>query len=235
MKCLFATLAATQLLLSATQAAVIEGPVINPANGHAYFVISQNTWTGAEAEAQLIKGHLATINDEAEQGWVVSQFNTTATPRPLWIGFRDLNGTGVYTWVDGTPASYTNWYPGEPNNNAADRYAYILRANAFPAAQWNNIGDFNNDSGGPSGGQPIFGLVEVEVAPLTLSIEVSAVRLCWNSVTNQNYQIQYRSGLTTNMWTNIGEPVAGTGSVICSEQPASTTTEGRFYRVEKVD
>ena len=32
-----------------------------------------------------------------------------------WIGFSDFNSKGNYTWKDGTPATYTNWIIGHPN------------------------------------------------------------------------------------------------------------------------
>ena len=211
---------------------VIAGPIANPANGHAYYLLSPGTWTNAQAKAEALNGHLVTINDEAEQNWIASVFNNLDAPRPLWIGLRDPNGTGNFSWVDGTPVNYTKWYPGEPNNVGPDRYAYMLRANAFPAAQWNNIANVDNDSGMESGGAPIYAVVEVD-APV-VSIEVSKVEICFNSATNQNYQIQYRSGLTTNQWVNLGTPVAGNGAIMCSEQPAPAAAEGRFYRVEKV-
>ena len=211
---------------------VIAGPIANPANGHAYYLLSPGTWTNAQAKAEALNGHLVTINDEAEQDWIVSLFNPPDAPRPLWIGLHDPNGTGNFAWVDGTPVSYTKWYPGEPNYIGTDRFAYILRANAFPAAQWNNIAGVDNDSGMASGGAPIYAVVEVD-APV-VSIEVSKVEICFNSATNQNYQIQYRSGLTTNQWVNLGTPVAGNGAIMCSEQPAPAAAEGRFYRVEKV-
>jgi hypothetical protein len=56
-------------------AQVVAGPVINPDNGHAYFLLAPNSWTRSETQAVALGGHLATINDQAEQDWVVAEFS----------------------------------------------------------------------------------------------------------------------------------------------------------------
>ena len=62
-----------------------------------------------------------------------------------------------------------------------------------------------------------------------LTIQVSEVRLCWNSVSNAMYQVQYRSELTTNQWTNLGPPVAGNGTGNWITDPVRAPR--RFYQV----
>jgi hypothetical protein len=47
-------------------ASVLVGPIENPSNGHLYYAVSRNTWTGSESEAQSLGGHLVTIKDEDE-------------------------------------------------------------------------------------------------------------------------------------------------------------------------
>jgi hypothetical protein len=63
-----------------------------------------------------------------------------------------------------------------------------------------------------------------------LTIEVSEVRLCWNSVTNGTYQLQYRSEFTTNLWTNLGTSMSGNGTTNCMTDTV-LGRERRFYRV----
>jgi hypothetical protein len=66
------------------------------------------------------------------------------------------------------------------------------------------------------------------------SIRISEVEVCWTSVSNQNYQVQYRSTLTTNAWTNLGSPVAGTNSTTCITDKVALGQPQRFYRVVTV-
>jgi hypothetical protein len=66
--------------------------------------------------------------------------------------------------------------------------------------------------------------------PVTMTIRVSQVEVCWNSRTNKTYQVQYRSGLTTNLWTDLGAALPGTGATICILD-AVAGQEQRFYRV----
>lgn len=86
--------------------AVLNGPVLNPANGHYYSLLTSNTWTGAQAEAKAMGGNLVTINDAAENAWVFNAFS--AGQYNLWIGLtNDTNN--VFTWADGTAFAYANW------------------------------------------------------------------------------------------------------------------------------
>ncbi|MFM9097624.1 MAG: lectin-like protein, partial [Phycisphaerales bacterium] len=43
---------------------------------------------------------------------------------------------GTWAWTDGTPASYTNWNAGEPNNSSStEHYAEMLGSNG----RWNDL------------------------------------------------------------------------------------------------
>jgi hypothetical protein len=63
------------------------------------------------------------------------------------------------------------------------------------------------------------------------AIRVSEVEVCWESVTNRNYQVQYRSLLTTNIWINIGPSVVGNGTTNCLADKVPLGEPQRFYRV----
>ena len=52
-------------------ASVIAGPIVNPANGHQYF-LQPNTWTNAESEAVAMGGHCYLMM--AENNWVWETF-----------------------------------------------------------------------------------------------------------------------------------------------------------------
>src|SRR5262245_7871296 len=97
-------------------ATVIAGPTVNPANGHTYYLLAAEQWPAAEAEAITLGGHLATINDAAENTWVTGQFSNVGGVHPLWIGLNDALVEGTFVWTSGEPVSYTNWNAGEPND-----------------------------------------------------------------------------------------------------------------------
>jgi hypothetical protein len=63
----------------------------------------------------------------------------------------------------------------------------------------------------------------------SLSIQISQVRLCWGSLSNRLYQVQYQSALTSNNWMNLGAPITGSGATDCATD--SVTDERRVYRV----
>src|SRR6266853_2638017 len=55
---------------------VLAGPILNPVNGHSYYLLPKSTWSNAEAQAVRLGGHLATIRNAAEDHWVYSTFGS---------------------------------------------------------------------------------------------------------------------------------------------------------------
>src|SRR4051794_33179443 len=94
--------------------AVVAGPTFNPATGHYYYLLASSTWTDAEARAQSLGGHLATINSQAENDWVFSTFSgkAIASNADLWIGLRapvtndGSSHAANFRWVNGETATY---------------------------------------------------------------------------------------------------------------------------------
>lgn len=108
---------------------MIEGAIINPSNGHSYYLTSTPSWPAAEAEAISLGGHLVTIRSAAENAWLFATFvegRTQACCRGVfnpWIGFSDAIAEGTFAWSSGEPVTYTNWKPNEPNNLGGEDYA----------------------------------------------------------------------------------------------------------------
>ena len=71
----------------------------------------------------------------------------------------------------------------------------------------------------------------VAVLMPTATIRVSEVEVCWNAASNRTYQVQYRSALGTNDWTNLGVPRSGNGSIDCITDKTPPGQPQRFYRV----
>jgi len=115
-------------------------PIFNPDTGHWYDIVTGD-WFTAENNAVALGGHLVTINDAAEQDWLIATFGTKLH---YWIGFNDIGTEGNWVWVSGEPVTYTNWMDGEPNNWAEEDVAVMnwsrtdWRGQPVPPFQWND-------------------------------------------------------------------------------------------------
>jgi hypothetical protein len=164
-----ATLAVVFFAASSSPAGILTGPIINPANSHQYYLLTEDTWQASEAEAVALGGHLATINDAAEQDWIFSNFGSfNGTNRSLWIGLNDAAKEGTFTWISGEPVTYTHWLANQPDNNAigGENYVHILRTgNTFNVTPgfWNDLTSPNSPYYSAFG--PIVGVVEVTPEP----------------------------------------------------------------------
>jgi hypothetical protein len=113
--------------------------VTNPDNAHQYCLTAPSTWTAAQASAQAQGGNLVTINDQAEQDWLLQTFGNTA---PLWIGYTDQASEGTFVWVSGQSATYTNWLPTEPNDGKCYANEDYAAMNWFSEiGSWNDLPD----------------------------------------------------------------------------------------------
>lgn len=219
----------------ALNAAILAGPIINMANGHWYYLLEEDTWQNSEAQAVELGGHLATINDQAEQDWVFSTFGSYAgTNRSLWIGLREVN-PGNFQWVGGESVEYAHWLSGQPDNSpvaGGENYVHMLNT----GNEYGHSGGLWNDLASPNTGFPTFnplcGVVEVPAPGQPfLSIRVSPSEVCWTSTTNRLYQLQSCSDLTANLWTDLGSPMRGNGSNLCLVDTVVSGAPRRFYRV----
>ncbi|GEM_PF-968993 len=142
-------LAATCL---AQQPALQADWIQSPINGNWYGVdYTVGTWVSGQSSAQTLGGNLATIRDQAEQDWCLTQFQPYLASGANWIGlFQDLGDpnysepSGAWKWSSGEPLVYGDptqsnnaWNPGEPNNAGSEHVA------AMTVVGWND-GDGNN-------------------------------------------------------------------------------------------
>jgi hypothetical protein len=69
------------------------------------------------------------------------------------------------------------------------------------------------------------------IPSLTLNF-TNGPSVCWNSATNQSYQLQFLSDFARDAWTNLGGPVLGNGSTNCVlVNAAPPGMSPQFYRV----
>ncbi len=123
----------------------------NPANQHVYWlqpytlpwqiseqVATEHSLVNNDNETIAIPGHLVTIDDSAENAWIMSTVYPKANSN-MWIGATDKDVEGQWIWIgtgeqfwqgasDGNPVGgkYANWNGGEPNDaGGAEDYGEI--------------------------------------------------------------------------------------------------------------
>ena len=112
--------------------------VLNPANGHAYKSIHCERWEDAQARALAEGAHLVSINDAAEQKWLVGVFGTA----PYWIGLIDVEKEGEWKWMNGEPITYTNWAPDEATDSDHGEEDHVFMG-LTPDGKWYDVGPGN--------------------------------------------------------------------------------------------
>jgi hypothetical protein len=75
---------------------------------------------------------------------------------------------------------------------------------------------------------------EPQAKPL-VTVRTSEVQICWPSTTNVTYRVQYRSELTTNLWTSLFECIEATASETCVTDSVLAGQPRRFYRVNQAN
>ena len=162
-KCLIMTVFLFIVLFSVNASAtVMSGAITNPANNHIYYLLTQDNWTNSQAQAVALGGDLVTINDAAENQWVLSTFSHfNNSYKTLWIGLTDSLVEGVFEWISGETSSYRNWSSGEPNGRPGEDFVhmYDLGRGGY-SGYWNDYGD-----GSVEYGVPLHGVVEINPVP----------------------------------------------------------------------
>ena len=108
--------------------------VFNTANGHFYKVIKGGTWSQCNKMAEK-EGNLVCIEDKKEQRWLVKRFGGSGL---YWIGLTDRQKEGVWKWVNGEKAVYSNWYGSEPNDTDSSEDYVVM--NWKSPGKWNDLG-----------------------------------------------------------------------------------------------
>ncbi len=84
-----------------------------------YTIVNGPSWADGESNAVAKGGHLATVENEAEDRWLFATFVQQAPTEnyadSLWIGLNDAETEGIFKWSSGAPVTYINL---EAGNNA---------------------------------------------------------------------------------------------------------------------
>jgi len=122
-----------------------EGWTANPATGHYYKLTdAELSWSEAAAAALGTGGYLATVNDAAENAWLLANITGGAV---VWIGANDKAVEGRWVWQEGgqnfwngkstgslVSGWYAHWNGGEPNDSGSKEDAGEMRDNGT----WND-------------------------------------------------------------------------------------------------
>ena len=80
-------------------------------------------------------GWLVTINSAAENSYVYS----LSPGSPVWIGFNDIAVEGAWRWQQGSSATYTAWWPGEPNSYGGNEDCSVMNHPGL-GSSWADVG-----------------------------------------------------------------------------------------------
>jgi hypothetical protein len=178
---------ASALFASNSVNAAVLSTVENPSNGKVYAVITPNTWTGAEAEAESLGGHLVTISNADENTFIVDNIIVpNYSANPMWIGLYDPyrnDGRGPasahaanFVWISGQPKTYTNWYlsaiSAEPNNDYNLEYWGCINW-PYADGQTTDHGPWNDTANNGAAHQTnggYYGIVEFVPEPASLGL-----------------------------------------------------------------
>ena len=107
--------------------------VVNPGTGKAYKKIHCKSWDDANIQALAEGAHLVTINDAAEQKWLLEIFGH----RSYWIGLTDYAKEGEWAWESGEPVSFTYWAPHEPMDDDWGDEDFVMMDFS---GEWSDVG-----------------------------------------------------------------------------------------------
>ncbi len=100
-------------------------------DGHLYYCsLDPQSWVQAQYLSHSNGGHLAVVNSAAENAFLANLL----VNQNAFIGLSDASSEGSFQWVNGDAVTYTNWYPGQPNDYAGQQDFVEM----LSTGQWND-------------------------------------------------------------------------------------------------
>ena len=112
-------------------------PVRCTVAGPMYQKVSESkTWDAARAHCRTLGMDLAIVRSAADNAAIKAIAG--GSNWDVWIGLHDKTTENRWVWVDGSNAVYTNWEPGEPNNQGNEDCVHMRRIPSRPDGKWND-------------------------------------------------------------------------------------------------
>ncbi|XP_046546494.1 perlucin-like [Haliotis rubra] len=104
-----------------------------------WFSNIEGSFAEASSYCQFFGSHLARITSEDEDDYLRSRANEEKGSIGYWLGATDLIKEGEFMWEGGVPLNYTNWAPGEPNNEMhPEQSGHCLMLQMTTGYKWND-------------------------------------------------------------------------------------------------
>ena len=183
-------------------------------NGSQYYCsLSPATFPSAKSIASSHGGYLADVNSAEENAYLANQLQINSA----WIGLNDYENEGTFTWCSGAPfGSYTNWYPGQPNNfNGNQDYVEML-ADGTWNDQYNNFAlefimeipcSFITQTQGPAPGTQL----QSGTYPVTYTLQDAC-----GTFATCNFTVTVNSGLSITCPDNIHIDASDPAGAVCT-------------------
>ncbi|XP_069025568.1 CD209 antigen-like protein E isoform X2 [Embiotoca jacksoni] len=105
-----------------------------------YFVsTAKKNWTESRRACVAEGADLVVVDGGEEQEFINGLLDVGQN---AWMGLTDGLKEGEWTWVDGTPATTTNWQTGQPNNFKNQDCGEFVRTSSAEVGKWNDDGCF---------------------------------------------------------------------------------------------
>ena len=113
------------------------------------------SWAQAQLACRSAGAHLASIHSMSLNQILWHYAINNGVTSSVWIGLSRAPSSSTWTWSDGTPLDFTNWGPGQPNNDNSDEYWVEMIPGSSPYnfnGQWNDFTPTNPSASCPMGG-----------------------------------------------------------------------------------